>query len=82
MRTSYFNCNYIFLRIYSESAMSIISECGYMVVTLYQLVLQYNNIFKKHRGKWGKGKRKISSVSQGVDIVNMVIFRYYSYFRG
>ena len=58
MRTSYFNCNYIFLRIYSESAMSIISECGYMVVTLYQLVLQIT-IFSKNMGESGvKGNGK------------------------
>ena len=28
------------------------------------------------RGEWGKVKRKISSVSQGVNNVTMVIFRY------
>ena len=34
------------------------------------------------RGEWRKVKRKISSVSEGVNNVNMVIFRYSAYFRG
>ena len=34
------------------------------------------------RGDWGKLKRKILSVSQGVNNVNMVILRYSAYFRG
>ena len=34
------------------------------------------------KGEWGKVKRNISSVSQSVNNVNMVIFRYSAYFRG